>query len=77
MLVGEEWISRPKRVLYTAILIPLLGVPGTASEITRPESGLDTIAALAVGEHADQIGLSAARSSHWRQAARGLELTWS
>jgi hypothetical protein len=49
MLVGEEWISRPKRVLYTAILIPLLGVPGTASEITRPESGLVTIAALAVG----------------------------
>lgn len=49
MLVGEGWISRPKPVLCIAILIPLLGVPVTASEITGPDSGIATIAALAVG----------------------------
>jgi hypothetical protein len=49
MLAGERWISGPKRVFYFAILIPLLGVPGTASQVTGPDSGIGTIAALAVG----------------------------
>jgi hypothetical protein len=49
MLVGERWISRPMRVWYVAILIPLLGVPGTAKEITGPSSGVHAIATLAVG----------------------------
>jgi hypothetical protein len=49
MLAGERWISRPKRVLHVAILIPFLGVPGAASEITEPDSGINTLASLAVG----------------------------
>jgi hypothetical protein len=49
MLMGERWISRPKRVLYFAILMPLLGVPGAASETAGPSSGAVTIATLAVG----------------------------
>ncbi len=49
MLAGVGRISVPQQVFYFAILIPLLGVPGTASEITEPESGVETIAALAVG----------------------------
>ena len=49
MLVGEGWISRPKPVLCIAILIPLLGAPVTASEITGPDSDIATIATLAVG----------------------------
>jgi hypothetical protein len=49
MLVDGRWISRPKRVLCFAILMPLLGVPGTANETTGPSSGVLTIAALAVG----------------------------
>ena len=39
MLVGERRISRPKRVLYVAILIPLLGAASTAKEITGPSAG--------------------------------------
>ena len=49
MLVGKRWISPPKRVLYFAILIPTLGVPGSAKEITGPSSGALAIATLAAG----------------------------
>ncbi len=49
MLVDGRWISRPKRVLYFAILMPLLGVRGTANETSGPSSGVITIATLAVG----------------------------
>ena len=49
MLLGEGRHSRRKRVWFIAILIPFLGVPGAASESTEPDSGIATIAALAVG----------------------------
>ena len=49
MLMGKRWISPPKRALYFAILIPILGVPGSAKEITGPSSGALTIATLAAG----------------------------
>ena len=49
MLVGERRISRPKRVLYVAILIPLLGAASTAKEITGPSAGALRLATLAAG----------------------------
>jgi hypothetical protein len=49
MSVGDGRISQPKRVLYTAILIPLLGVPAAAKEYAEPGAGVGMVAALAVG----------------------------
>ena len=49
MLVGERRISRPKRVLYIAILIPLLGAAGTAKEVTGPSAGALALATMAAG----------------------------
>ncbi len=48
MLVGEGRNSRRTRVLYIAILIPFLSVPGTASEITESDTGISRIAAASV-----------------------------
>ena len=62
MAAGERRISRPKRVLYMAILIPLLGVPGTASEITGPESGVGMRRHHGGREDADQIGSICSRA---------------
>ena len=49
MSAGNRRISMPKRVGYVAILIPLLSVSGAGSESTGPESGVETVAAMAVG----------------------------
>ena len=49
MSVGERRISWPRRVFCFAILIPLVGVRGTASEPAGPEPAVLTTAALAVG----------------------------
>jgi len=34
MAAGKRWTSMPKRVLFMAILIPVLGVSGAGSEVT-------------------------------------------
>ena len=74
MAAGERWISKPRRVLYTAILIPLLGALGCAgAQTTGPESDVGMVAAMAVGRMQPKLVLSTAGPSDRRQAARGLE----
>ena len=49
MSAGERWIFEPRRVLYLAMLVPLVGVTGGANEPTGAESGISMVAAMAVG----------------------------
>jgi hypothetical protein len=49
MAAGERRISKPRRVLYTAILVPILGASDVRSATTEPESDVGAVAAMAVG----------------------------
>ena len=61
MAAGKRWTSMPKRVLFMAILIPVLGVSGAGSEATGTDSGASVVAAMAVGKTPSQTGLSSTR----------------
>ena len=49
MAAGERRISKPKRVLCTAIVIPVLCASDARSATTEPESDVGVVANMAVG----------------------------